>query len=84
AALLTAKYLDDRSLEQLVGLFGGTVEALKSKLARARREFREAFERHTGDATQKATPSAAREPARENTRAAAAAVAAAVVLEAPD
>ncbi|HND56426.1 MAG TPA: RNA polymerase sigma factor [Pirellulaceae bacterium] len=79
AALLAAKYLDGRTLEQLVGLFGGTVEALKSKLARARREFREAFARHTGDAT----PTAARETARETTRAAAA-VAAAVVLEAPD
>jgi RNA polymerase sigma-70 factor, ECF subfamily len=45
AALLTAKYLDDQTLVQLAEQFGGTVEALKSKLARARREFREAFER---------------------------------------
>jgi RNA polymerase sigma-70 factor (ECF subfamily) len=45
AALLTAKYLDDRTLSQLVEQFGGTVESVKSKLARARREFREAFER---------------------------------------
>jgi RNA polymerase sigma-70 factor (ECF subfamily) len=45
AALLAAKYLDDRTLVQLVEQFGGTVESVKSKLARARREFREAFER---------------------------------------
>ena len=74
AALLAAKYLDDRSLEQLVGLFGGTAEALKSKLARARREFREAFERHTSGAT----PTAERETAR------AVAAAVSVALEAPD
>jgi RNA polymerase sigma-70 factor (ECF subfamily) len=45
AALLSAKYLDDQTLVQLVERFGGTVESVKSKLARARREFREAFER---------------------------------------
>ncbi len=45
AALLTAKYLDNRSLDELAKEFGGSVEAIKSKLARARREFRERFER---------------------------------------
>jgi RNA polymerase sigma-70 factor (ECF subfamily) len=44
AVLLTSKYLDDRSLEDLAAEFGSTIEATKSKLARARREFRAAFE----------------------------------------
>ncbi|MBI5759843.1 MAG: sigma-70 family RNA polymerase sigma factor [Planctomycetales bacterium] len=43
AALLTAKYLDDRSLEEMAQQFGGSVDAIKSKLARARREFRLKF-----------------------------------------
>lgn len=40
AALLTAKYLEERSLDDLSRDGGQSVEALKSKLARARREFR--------------------------------------------
>ena len=44
AMLLTAKYLDDRSLEDLAAEICGSVEATKSKLARARREFRAAYE----------------------------------------
>lgn len=44
AILLTAKYLDEHSLEELAAEHGGSVEATKSKLARARREFRAAFE----------------------------------------
>jgi len=48
AALLTAKYLDDRSLLDLAGEWSSSVEAIKSKLARARREFRTAFERLAG------------------------------------
>ena len=40
AALLTAKYLEERSLDDMSRQGGQTVEALKSKLARARREFR--------------------------------------------
>ncbi len=43
AALLTAKYLDERTLLQLAEQFGGSVEAMKSKLARARGEFRGKF-----------------------------------------
>ncbi len=43
-ALLTAKYLDDRSLAKMSVQFGGSVEAIKSKLARARQEFRLKFE----------------------------------------
>ena len=44
AALLTAKYLDDQSLDEMAHRYGGSIEAIKSKLARARREFREKFE----------------------------------------
>lgn len=40
SALLTAKYLDERTLDELSRESGGTVDAVKSKLARARREFR--------------------------------------------
>lgn len=45
AALLTGKYLDDLSLDELAIRFGSSSEGVKSKLARARREFREKFER---------------------------------------
>lgn len=48
AVLLTAKYLDERSLEELSHQLGGSVEAIKSKLARARREFRATFEKLVG------------------------------------
>jgi RNA polymerase sigma-70 factor (ECF subfamily) len=51
AALLTAKYIDDGSLEDLAARFGTTVEAAKSKLARARKEFRNKFERLTREPT---------------------------------
>lgn len=44
AVLLTSKYLDERSLEDIAAEFGSTIDAVKSKLARARREFRAAFE----------------------------------------
>ena len=44
ATMLTAKYLDEQSLEQMAGQFGSSVDAIKSKLARARRDFREKFE----------------------------------------
>jgi len=47
AALLTAKYLDDCSLAELSAQTGSSIEAVKSKLARARREFRTKFERLT-------------------------------------
>lgn len=48
AALLTGKYLDQHSLEQLAAQEGASVEATKSKLARARREFRSQFEQRAG------------------------------------
>lgn len=44
ATLLTSKYIDEQTLEQLVGEQGGSLDAVKSKLARARREFRVRFE----------------------------------------
>lgn len=44
AILLTSKYLDDCSLEEMAAQSGSSAEATKSKLARARREFRAAFE----------------------------------------
>lgn len=49
AAILTAKYLDDQSLEEITSQIGGSVVATKSKLARARREFRTRFERLNPD-----------------------------------
>ncbi len=52
AGLLTAKYLDERSLAEVAEQFGGSTEAVKSKLARARREFRAKFERSTREPTQ--------------------------------
>ena len=51
AALLTAKYLDEQSLDELARTMGNSVEAIKSKLARARREFREKFESLTREPT---------------------------------
>jgi RNA polymerase sigma-70 factor (ECF subfamily) len=44
AALLTAKYSDDRSLAEISQQWGSSVDAIKSKLARARQEFRSKFE----------------------------------------
>jgi RNA polymerase sigma-70 factor (ECF subfamily) len=44
ASLLMAKYLDDHTLEELSAESGGSIDAIKSKLARARREFRNQFE----------------------------------------
>ncbi len=38
AALLTEKYLDDRELAELSARTGSSIEAVKSKLARARRD----------------------------------------------
>lgn len=44
AELLTVRYVDELGLAEISNRFGGSVEAVKSKLARARREFREKFE----------------------------------------
>ncbi len=54
AALLTAKYLDYRALADLADESGVTVDAVKSKLARARREFRSKFEFLTKEPTRSA------------------------------
>ena len=51
ATLLTAKYLDEQSLDDLARQLGSSVEAIKSKLARARREFRAKFESLTREST---------------------------------
>lgn len=49
AVLLIGKYLDERSVEELCREFGGTTEAVRSRLARARTEFREKFSRRDAD-----------------------------------
>ena len=46
--LLTAKYLDGDSIELIAGRERSTGEAVRSKLARAREAFRQAFTRITG------------------------------------
>lgn len=45
--LLCAKYLDDRPVEDIARLTGATSTAVRSKLARARQAFREAFEKRS-------------------------------------
>ena len=42
--LLVGKYMDDQSVLQIVNAVGGTKESVRSRLARARREFRERFD----------------------------------------
>ena len=44
-AILTGKYLDGLSVKQLVELMGGSEESIRSKLARARRDFRARYQR---------------------------------------
>lgn len=44
ASLLEAKYADGMSVAELVELFGGTTEGVRSRLAKARREFRRRFD----------------------------------------
>ncbi len=41
AAVLMAKYIDGLSVQQIVELHGGTTESVRSRLARARRDFKE-------------------------------------------
>lgn len=45
--LLAAKYLDGTPVDQMVQDFGGSTEAMRSRLARARRAFRRTFVRIT-------------------------------------
>jgi RNA polymerase sigma-70 factor (ECF subfamily) len=53
-ALLTAKYLDADSVEQIAGRERTTETAVRSKLARAREAFRQAFGRLRGGAVSEA------------------------------
>lgn len=45
AMLLSAKYMDRLSVEEIQTQLGGTADSIRSKLKRARAEFRELFER---------------------------------------
>ena len=45
AAVLTAKYIEGLSIAEIVELFGGTTESIRSRLARARKDFRQRYER---------------------------------------
>ncbi len=49
AAVLTAKYLDGLSVAEIVETYGGTDEAVRSRLARARREFRGRYVRDSDE-----------------------------------
>lgn len=44
ADVLMAKYIDGLSVQQIVELHGGTTESVRSRLARARRDFKERFQ----------------------------------------
>lgn len=50
AALLTGKYCEEFTVLELVEQLGGTVEGVRSKLARARRDFKKKYERASGGA----------------------------------
>jgi RNA polymerase sigma-70 factor (ECF subfamily) len=54
--VLVGKYQDGLSLEDLAQAENCTVDAVSSKLARARRAFREAFERHVARHSVAGTP----------------------------
>lgn len=47
--LLTAKYIDGLSIAEIVQMAGGTSESVRSRLARARRNFRERYQRATAE-----------------------------------
>ncbi len=47
--ILTAKYADGMSVAEIVEQFGGTTEAVRSRLARARRDFRSRYLQHFSD-----------------------------------
>ncbi len=44
--LLTAKYIDEMPIKEIALAVGGTDESVRSKLARARRDFRQRYQRH--------------------------------------
>lgn len=47
--VLVAKYFDERSIEDIAAELGESYEAVRSRLARARREFKAVFERLMGE-----------------------------------
>ncbi len=49
ATVLVAKYLDEQAIEDIALELGESYEAVRSRLARARREFKTTFERLTGE-----------------------------------
>jgi RNA polymerase sigma-70 factor (ECF subfamily) len=51
-AVLTAKYIDNMTIVQVVELVGGTNESVRSRLARARRDFAERYEKLTESTAQ--------------------------------
>jgi len=51
AAILQGKYCDAHTVAELVERFGGTTEGLRSKLARARRDFKKRYEKIGDDKT---------------------------------
>ena len=51
AAILQGKYCDDHSVAELVERLGGTTEGIRSKLARARRDFQRRYEQAGGNST---------------------------------
>ena len=55
--LLTAKYFDGATVEEIAGLDNRSSVAVRSKLARARRAFRRAFARHSTDSLDASTES---------------------------
>jgi RNA polymerase sigma-70 factor, ECF subfamily len=52
---LVAKYNDGLSVDEMVERFGGTVEGVRSRLARARREFKRRYEVATVSETESST-----------------------------
>lgn len=44
AVVLVAKYMEEMSVHQIVESIGGSVESVRSRLARARKEFRDRFD----------------------------------------
>ena len=48
-ALLVAKYLDEMTVSEMVQAMGGTKESIRSRLARARRDFRHRYEQSTSN-----------------------------------
>lgn len=51
AAILAGKYCDGFSVAELVEQLGGTTEGIRSKLARARRDFKQRYEKVSGRVT---------------------------------